>query len=627
MSGKGGGSKDNPKKPSAIIDLKATEVKSSKPAAGAGSAADKSSGAASAKAGSPTGTASALKASASTGKASQTTAAPAASAAGSDKKPAASGAATAGATAAAGTAAGAAAAAKSGSGGTGGASRAGDGGRGGGGSPPPSAKPEKRRGGGILGMISHLVAAVIGGAVVLYGGADMAKQAGLPVPPRTAEVPAEVTERLASLEQKVEAPATAPAELPDDVKTQLAAVQSQSETIAALQKTIDELKAAQADVATKVEQVAETASSGAPAGASEEVTKRIAQLEQTIETLSKAAGNEGTGGGRIAQLAALSGKLTDLESTLQTQLATLRQTVMSDIDKRLAPAAQASEAARSGTQRVDRELAETKTEVARLAQRTEALSATTNRIDESLRVVREETGKLASDVTEIKGDLKSQIATRATPKDIETAIKPIGEKVASLETGLDSVLKSEVSRKADAERVVVALQLANLKRALDRGGSFADELGEVKAAAGEGLDVSALDPYKGEGVATISRLSAELKSLSHDIISAAQTNTEGGWVDQMLQGAKSIVRVRRTGEVVGADPNSAEAIVAKLEQQVAAGDLAAASETASKLPETSKVAASGWLKRLEARAAVDRAIAKVEADLKSSLTGTDASKS
>lgn len=600
MSGKGSGSGDNRKKPSAIIDLKATEVRSKSQPASTGGAP---------KGGSPTGTASALKASTSTGKAAETAsgAAPKAGA-----KPTASASST---TSAAGAAATNTKSSGGGSGAAGGA---------GGKTPPPAAQPAKGRGGGgILSTLSHMVAAVIGGAVVLYGGADLAKQAGLPVPERTAEVPAELTTRLASLEDKVSAPASASVELPDAVKTQLAALEGQSETISGLQSAIEELKGSQAEIAAKAE-AASSNTEGVAGTVPEEVTKRIAQLEQTIETLSKAAGADGTGGGRIAQLAALSGKLTDLESTLQTQLSTLRQSVMSDIDTRLAPAAQASEAARSGTQRVDRELAETKTEVARLAQRTEAISATADRIDEALRAVREETGKLTSDVSGLKGDLETQIASRATPGDIETAVKPIGEKVTALESGLEGVLKSETSRKADAQRVVVALQLANLKRALDRGGSFANELAEVKSAAGDGIDVSALDPFKDEGVATISRLSAELKSLSHDIIAATQTNTDAGFFDQMLSGAKSIVRVRRTGEVVGADPNSAEAIVAKLEQQVAAGDLAAASETAGKLPETAKVVASGWMKRLQARASVDKAIAKIEGDLKSSLTGAAA---
>ncbi|MEO1719424.1 MAG: hypothetical protein AAFR23_04245, partial [Pseudomonadota bacterium] len=408
------------------------------------------------------------------------------------------------------------------------------------------------------------------------------------------------------------------------VTDKLGLVEQQAAKLTSLQETIDQLRTQQGELQKSVEtaQATATTGDGSPAQLSEETTARISKLEKTIETLAQAAGADGQSGGGIAQLAAVSGKLADLETTLQTQLAALRQSVMSDIDKRLAPAAKASEAARSGTQRVDRELAETKTEVARVAQRTEALNATSDRIDEALRAIREEAGRLTSEMAAVKKDLRTQMAAAAKPADISEAVAPIADKVATLETGLQTVLSKEQSRQQDAERVVLTLELANLKRAVERGDGYKDELQAVRDVSGSAVDLSALEPYASSGVPTTARLASEFRALSHDLISASEAKPDASWMDQMLAGAKGIVRVRRTGDTAGLDPNSTEGIVARIEQALSSGELKTAADAADKLPAKAKETASSWLKSLNARASVETAIAAIEGDLKSSLAGT-----
>ncbi|MEO1711222.1 MAG: hypothetical protein AAFR70_13240, partial [Pseudomonadota bacterium] len=560
MSGKGGKRPNQPnqgKKPSAIIDLKATEVRDGKKSGAAGETSASPSPAAKASASAvpgsqkaaagPTGTAEALKA----GRPASGTA----SAAKPTTQPSSSSASTAGPSAASKAAAGSAAGAKT-------SATSGGGSGGGGQKPGGSAAAPKKSGGGILSTLSHLVAAVVGGAIVLFLGEDLAKQAGLPVPTRTAEVPAEVKTRLAALEQASQTP-TAPA-VPANVTEKLGLVDQQAATIASLKTTVEQLQTEQA----QLKKTTETAAAGGEGAVrlSDDVAARIKKLETTIETLSQAAGKDGRGGGRVAQLAALSGKLADLESTLQTQLKEIRTTVVSDIERRLTPAAEASEAARSGTQRVDRELAETKTELARVGQRVEALSATADRIDKAVGAVREETGRLTSEVSAVKSELTAQLAGTAKPADVSAAVAPITKKVTALESGLEQVVSKEKSREQDAKRVVLALELANLKRALDRGGSFETELEAVKAAAGEGVDLSALEGFKGSGVPTTGALSAQFRTIAQDLISASDTKESASWMDQMLAGAKSVVRVRRTGDAAaGLDPKSPEAIVARIE--------------------------------------------------------------
>ncbi|MEO1719496.1 MAG: hypothetical protein AAFR23_04605, partial [Pseudomonadota bacterium] len=65
-----------------------------------------------------------------------------------------------------------------------------------------------------MSTLTHMIAALIGGAVVLLFGEQLAGQMGVPLPKRVAEVPAEFTSRLAALEQSSKA--AEPAELPAD---------------------------------------------------------------------------------------------------------------------------------------------------------------------------------------------------------------------------------------------------------------------------------------------------------------------------------------------------------------------------------------------------------------------------
>ncbi len=465
-----------------------------------------------------------------------------------------------------------------------------------------------------------MLAAVIGGGIVLFGGDQIAKlgeQAGLQLPRPEVSIPPELSNRLAALETEVRA--TPAAQVPEAVAGRLSALEARIVEAEALSRRVPDLEAAQAEL---------RANAGTASGDDPGVAQRLTQLERTLETLSNAAGPEGTSGDRLAQLTALSGKIADLEASLQTQLTALREGVFADVERRLAPAAEAGETARAGTQRLDRELAETKSEMARVTQRVEAISATTDRLDQAVRTAQSETGRLTDEVSAVRGDLAQQIARVAMPRDIQSAVTPLSEQVAALQQNLEQVLQKDADRQQNAARVVMSLQLANLKRAIDRGTGFTEELEAVRSAAGGSLDLKALEPFRVSGVPTLSQLSADFRSLSHDMISAAEAKPDGTWVDQMLAGAKSIVRVRRTGEqALEADPNSAEAIVARVENLLRQGDIAAAADAAKTLPPEAAATAKDWLTRLEARASIDRAIAAIEQDLKSALGGPAPSRS
>src|SRR5262249_10790947 len=159
------------------------------------------------------------------------------------------------------------------------------------------------------------------------------------------------------------------------------------------------------------------------------------KLEEQLSDMSAAAAKDPQSG-RLPQLAALTGKVVDLESTINTQLDALRKSVTQELDSRLAAANETSEAAKSGTQRIDRGLAALKTEAGQLAARFDALKADADRSGANLKATEDELKKL-------KAEIDARLATFAKPEDVATAVTPLAGKLAGLQQDVQGVVKSE----------------------------------------------------------------------------------------------------------------------------------------------------------------------------------------
>ncbi len=473
---------------------------------------------------------------------------------------------------------------------------------GGAGSPPP---PRARSsGGGIWGAFTHLVAGIAGGALVLFGGEAIAPMTGLTVPGEHQQLGGETARRLAALEKVT---ASRPAADPE-LARKLAAAEQQLNKLAGAERLANSLAEKQAATERNVQALTQRVTQQPAGGGVAE--ERIAKLESTLSSLSEAAKQDPNRGG-IPQLAAISGRVADLESTVANQLAALRKNVMQEVDSRLGQSVEASEAARAGTQRIDRALASVKTEQTRAEQRLVELKADDERLSKT--------------VSTMKGSLetvKSDLQNVARPDDLKKALSPVAARVESLEKNVADVVKSEADRRANAERIIMALELGNLKRTVERGAPFAAQLDQVSKIARGKLDLSALERYKTKGVPTTVELLGEFRTLAHAIIAADAQPADGSWSDRLMAGAKSIVKVRRTD----ADENATgvEAVVARMEKGLKEERLADVATEAGKLSQTARKPAVGWLEKVAARASVDRAIAHIESELKSSLGGTPA---
>jgi hypothetical protein len=478
--------------------------------------------------------------------------------------------------------------------------------------PAPQAQIAAQRSSGGFG--GHLLAGVIGAALALLAtplvGPSLRQtfeQMGLAPP---APVPPVVTQRLADLETRLSAAKPSPE---SDPARAIAAAAENSKQIDALKQQFATLGAQQSGTAKVADDLQARLAKEPPIA---DVGARLKALEQRLGELAAAAAAEPDSAGRIPQLAQLTGRIADLEGALASRLDAVRQSVGSDLDKRLAPVTEASEAARSATQRLDREVGALKSETNRIAAGLDQVKNSAERLQLSLKAAQDETAKVATTIDGVRRDLDGQIQAAAKPADVSAAVAPLASQITGLQRNLASVVKGESERNATAERIVLSLELANLKRAMERGLPYNHELAEVAKVSGSRIDLRPLEPYRDQGVPTIAELTHSFRPVAHAILDAEAEKGDGSVMDRLLSGAKSFVRVRRTTHAPS--DKGPEAVVARIEDDLEASRLAdvlAEAKNLENMPDTAKQ----WLAKVEARQTVDAALKSIDDSLKAAL--------
>jgi hypothetical protein len=424
--------------------------------------------------------------------------------------------------------------------------------------PPPSATPP---GGGSMfsdrmaavqawsrsaaqdnNFLSHVAAGVAGAVLTLLASALFGLFSGGDQPSP------DIAKRVASLEQAARQRAAAPA---GDLAHKLAAAETRLATLEDRTRGVAALGDAQAKLA------AETKALEARIG-SPELADRLAKLETALASL--AAGDPS---GRGPQAASLAAKLAELERL----------------------AGDAGEAAKSGSARLERDLAVLKTDASRLGQRLDTL----------------------------RGEIEERFKGAAKAADLA----PVMARLTAFEQDLQGFLRGEGERTANAQRVLLTLEMGNLKRAMDRGDLYATELDAVKKAAGTTFNLAALDRYSLEGVPSLRDLTKDFRRVANTAIDAEAEPADASLLDRLLAGTRGIVRVRKAGH--SAEDSSAEATLARLEAALKEGRLGEVLAQGKKLPPKAALAAEDWLRKVEARYAIDQSVADIEVALKSSF--------
>ncbi len=435
------------------------------------------------------------------------------------------------------------------------------------------ASPAPAKSAAVGSWMSSLVAGAAGAILALLGlgslgliGGDLASNG--------------LAERLAALEKAASEPSAG------DFSKKLTSADARFAAVEAAAKQMAEAQAALTAEAKALDaRLAGQASAG----------DRVQKLEQQLKDLAAAAETDPQRG-RIPALAQLTSRIGDLDTQLTTRASSLKTEISQDLEQRLAKSAETAEAAR-----------------ARLAQRTQSL-------EQTLKSVADDTSALRGTVDGLKGDLDARLRATAKPADVTAAIEPVTTKIAGLEKNLANVVRSEQDRNATAGNILLSIELGNLKRAIDRGGRYAPELAAVKKVGGDKLNLAVLEGAQASGVPSLAALTTEFRALAYTMLDAEADPDQGSVVDRLLASAKSVVRVRKVQH--SADDKGTEATVGRMEGLLKEGRLADVLDLSKTLADKPLAVAAPWLKKIEARNAIETALTDLDQSLKNALAGS-----
>ncbi|MDP6688874.1 MAG: mitofilin family membrane protein [Alphaproteobacteria bacterium] len=197
--------------------------------------------------------------------------------------------------------------------------------------------------------------------------------------------------------------------------------------------------------------------------------------------------------------------------------------------------------------------------------------------------------------------------------------KALRQDVAALQARLQrleqSVLQSEQRQSARLKTGVgegLVLALGQLRQTVLSGTPYDADLAAVASLMGEDQAlrkaVAALAPWAKQGVPTMRALSDGFPAMTRAVLQAEPGGTDSFW-RRTLRRVTSLVTVRRVGEVEGAE---ADAVLARAERRLAAGELAASAALVEGLPEPGRAAARRWLDQAKARLGAMAALASLQ---------------
>jgi hypothetical protein len=313
------------------------------------------------------------------------------------------------------------------------------------------------------------------------------------------------------------------------------------------------------------------------------------------------------GGSSGTDTAALEGEISSLKSTLDELRASVAQAPAgsADLSGRL-DALESAVASGSTSGDTAPALGEFNTRLQALSEKVDGLTSGDGASGE----VRQQIAGLSGRVDDMSGSLS----------DVQTRLGELGSRLDTLDKGQSELSTSLTGRIEKAEQAIEepgrememakAIAVSGLKSAVDRGGPFASELEAFASVAPDNPAVSGLREFAATGVPTQGELVERFPDAANVMIAAMDPVPENaGILDRLAASAKSMVKVRKVGDVEG---DSTEAIAARLENQLRNGNLEAAVAEWNALPDQARAAAPEFGKGLIARAEVEKLITEVQ---------------
>jgi hypothetical protein len=168
-----------------------------------------------------------------------------------------------------------------------------------------------------------------------------------------------------------------------------------------------------------------------------------------------------------------------------------------------------------------------------------------------------------------------------------------------------------------ASRLAVAATA--LRAAVERGEPYAAELAIVKPLASDVPAIAALEPFATSGLPGHAALGQELAAIVRPMLSTAnEAPRDGGFLERLQANAEKLVRIRPIDEARGDDR---AAVLTRIEQRAAQGNVAGALTEIAKLPSDVRAQAplQTWIAKAEARNKAVEASRRLAADAVAAL--------
>ena len=251
-------------------------------------------------------------------------------------------------------------------------------------------------------------------------------------------------------------------------------------------------------------------------------------------------------------------------------------------------------------------------------------------IEETIADLDEKTGRTAFDMLaeELEG-LKSRYTEladepgRITDADVTektaeltAANSQLHQTMAALQARLEllenSVQQDALSREKTGLEKSLVVAVGQLQQTVLSGRPYVEPLATVAALAKKNEKFTAailtLTPKAKNGVDTQRTLSDQFPSVARTVMKADKKDGDG-FLQRTWQSVGSLITIRRVGEV---DGEETDAILARAERRLIAGELAATIELMESLRRPASVAAQPWLDRAKTRLRAEHALADLQ---------------
>ncbi|PVM84398.1 COG4223 family protein [Caulobacter endophyticus] len=193
-----------------------------------------------------------------------------------------------------------------------------------------------------------------------------------------------------------------------------------------------------------------------------------------------------------------------------------------------------------------------------------------------------------------------------TPAVAAPPAPPPSAEVDRLEARI-ALLESGQRRTLDA--AAGALAAASLAEAAQSGEPFADAVAALERVLPPSSEVRALERLARQGAPTVAGLAASFDDLAgRASVAAHEPGPDAGALAKLQHALSRVVTIRQVGSTAG---NGPDAVLARAEVRLDAGDLTGALRALDALPPGARPVLAAWRAEAERRAEIDRLVAAV----------------